>query len=85
MQLHLKEIKFDPNKSVLELSDSRELYLTCRDESFRFLCEVMLPSHRYNYYTGWCGLYDGLLLYVNNSTNREVKDDLLTIDVIRPD
>lgn len=84
MQLHLKEIEFDPDKSVLELSDSRELYLTCWDESFRFLCEVMLPGHRYNYYTGWCGLYDGLLLYVDNSTSEEVMDDLLRMDIIRP-
>lgn len=84
MQLHLKETEFNQSKSILELSDSRELYLICWDESFQFLCEIMLPNHRYNYYTGWCGIYDGLLLYVNNSTSQEMVDGLLTIDIIRP-
>lgn len=84
MRLHLKETEFDKNKSVAELSDNRELYLTCWNESFQFLCEVMLPSHRYNYYTGWCGLYDGLLLYVNNTTSKDELNDLLKIDVVRP-
>ncbi len=41
MRLHLKETEFDKNKSVAELSDNRELYLTCWNESFQFLCEVM--------------------------------------------
>ena len=54
-----------------------------RHESFQFLCEVMLPGHRYNYYTGWCGLYDGLLLYVNNTTSKDELNDLLKIDVVR--
>lgn len=84
MRLHLKETEFDKNKSVAELSDNRELYLTCWNESFQFLCEVMLPGHRYNYYTGWCGLYDGLLLYVNNTTSKDELNDLLKIDVVRP-
>lgn len=84
MQLHLKETKFDKNKSIVELSDNRELYLICWNESFQFLCEVMLPKHRYNYYTGWCGLYDGLLLYVNNTTSKDELNDLLILDVVRP-
>lgn len=85
MRLHLKEIEFDKTRPVAELSDSRELFLTCWDGAFRFLCEVRLPLRRYNYYTGWCGLHDGLLLFVNNAASGEEPDETLRIDIIKPD
>lgn len=84
MRLHIKETEFNKTKSATELSDDRELYLTCWDKSFNFLYEEMLSKHRYNYCTGWCSIYNGLLLYVNNITSKKEFDDLLTIDIIKP-
>lgn len=85
MRLHLKETVFNPETPVVELSDNRELYLTCWDESFRLLCETRLPMHRYNYYTGWCALSDGLLLFVHNSTSKDETDDTLRTDIVKLD
>lgn len=79
-RLHLKETDLDKTKSMDDLSNNRELYLMCWDKDFKPLCEIKLPEHRYNYYTGWCPTYDGLLICVNN----EASPEELSVDIISP-
>ena len=46
--------------------------------------EVKLAKHRYNYFTGWCVSYSGIVLFVDNMLDTENNTDDLTIDFVYP-
>ena len=82
-RLHLGGIEFDATRDILNLMDDRDLYLTFFDKDFVVVGEAKLPSHRYNYFTGWMETNDGVALFVDNSLDENEKTEELVLDIVR--
>ena len=76
-------IEFDATRDILNLMDDRDLYLTFFDKDFVVVGEAKLPSHRYNYFTGWRETNDGVALFVDNSLDENEKTEELVLDIVR--
>ena len=83
VRVHVGETDFDSTKDLSELIDGRDLYLMFFDANFSPMGEVKLPKHRYSFYTGWCAVNNGILLYVNNSLGEDNTEECLEVDIIR--
>ncbi|MBD9091072.1 MAG: DUF4221 domain-containing protein [Bacteroides oleiciplenus] len=83
-RLHLGGIEFDDTVDRLKLMDNRDLYLTLFAEDFTVVGEAKLSPHRYNYFTGWTGTGDGVVLFVDNSLDENEKTEELAVDIVRP-
>jgi len=83
VRIHIGGVRYDAQKSLQELSDSRSIYLMLFNSKFKKLGEWKLKDRRYNYYKGWCSLSDAIAIFVNNSINKEKEDDSLNLDLIK--
>lgn len=81
VRVHVGETDFDSTKDLSELIDGRDLYLMFFDANFSPMGEVKLPKHRYSFYTGWCAVNNGILLYVNNSLGEDNTEECLEVDI----
>ncbi|WP_252217102.1 hypothetical protein, partial [Clostridium sp. CMCC3677] len=70
----------DPGK----LNAGRKLLLTLFNRDFEIVNELELPSRRYSYYTGWCALDEGILIFVDNILSGSDASEELIFDVYRP-
>lgn len=66
VRLHTIEYEYDSKKSMEEMICGKELCMTIFNGDFSILGEVKLAKHRYSYFTGWCAMNDGVILYVDN-------------------
>lgn len=83
-RLHLGGVAYRQDTDLGQLSDSRSLYVSFYDTDFHKLGEQMLPERRYSYYTGWCGMNDGILLFVDNAqADYDFSEDLY-VDKVYP-
>lgn len=82
VRLHLGGVDFDEKKGRDELMNDRILYLMIFDENMKLLGESKLLEHRYNNFTGWSILYNGVALFVDNILDEEDDTEDLAIDVI---
>lgn len=69
---------------IEKLINDRDLYLMLFDDEMKKVYEVKLAKHRYNYFTGWCVSYSGIVLFVDNMLDTENNTDDLTIDFVYP-
>ena len=83
-RLHLGGVAYRQDTDLGQLADSRSLYVSFYDTDFHKLGEQMLPERRYSYYTGWCGMNDGILLFVDNAlADYDFSEDLY-VDKVYP-
>ncbi len=82
-RLHISDGVFDVSKSLGDMLAARTLYLTLMDKDFLLIKERKLPMNRYNYFTGWCPLQDGILLFVDNSSSKAPQIENLVFDVLQ--
>lgn len=83
-RLHVGAADTANEKDPWRLNASRKLILTLFDSNFNIVNELELPSCRYSYYTGWCALFDGLLIFVDNSLSESELTDDLIFDIYSP-
>lgn len=81
-RLHLSGVEFEADKNLSELGDSRELFLMLFDDEFNILGEFNLGNKTYNYFTGWCCLPNGLLIFKDNSLSGTEEYESILFDVI---
>lgn len=82
-RLHVGEKEFDTTKDLSELINSRNLYLMFFDKNFLRIGEVKLPSCRYSFFTGWCAVDDGVLLYIDNALDGNNTVENLQVDIVK--
>ena len=78
------KVEFDADMGIEKLINDRDLYLMLFDDEMKKVYEVKLAKHRYNYFTGWCVSYSGIVLFVDNMLDTENNTDDLTIDFVYP-
>lgn len=83
-RLHLGGCPADVSADLGVQMDSRGCYLTLFDAEMQQTAEIELPSRHYDYYTGWCGMRDGILLFADNHQEEESEDETTVIEWIRP-
>lgn len=83
-RLHLAERDFDTTKKMDYLLNDRDLYLTLLNEELEFMCEKKMKNLRYNYFTGWCALSNGIALFVDNPLDSQNDSEELEIDIVHP-
>lgn len=83
-RLHIDKVEFDADMGIEKLINDRDLYLMLFDDEMKKVYEVKLAKHRYNYFTGWCVSYSGIVLFVDNMLDTENNTDDLTIDFVYP-
>lgn len=83
VRLHLGGVDIDTNKSLSELGDSRVLYLMLFDHEFNIVGEYKLKEKTYNYFTGWCTLSNGLLIFKDNALSELTDYDGSQFDIYR--
>ena len=83
VRLHLGGVDIDTNKSLSELGDSRVLYLMLFDHEFNIVGEYKLKEKTYNYFTGWCTLLNGLLIFKDNALSELTDYDGSQFDIYR--
>ena len=76
-RLHFGSIDFDTNRDLRRVAYQRPLYLMLFDKDFRKLCEVQLPSNRYNPYTGWNTIESGIVFFVDGEQGHPDVEDLI--------
>ena len=76
-RLHFGSIDFDTNRDLRRVAYQRPLYLMLFDKDFRKLCEVQLPSNRYNPYTGWNTIESGIVFFVDGEQGHPDAEDLI--------
>lgn len=82
-RLHVGETEFDTTKDLSELINGRNLYLMFFNKDFSVIGEVKLPLCRYSFFTGWCALDDGVLLYLDNALDGDNTIENLQVDIVR--
>lgn len=80
---HLNGVEYNTNKSLQELGDSRDLYLMFFDENFQIIGEFKMKDRTYSYFTAWCALSNGLLLFKDNSLSEIEEYDKMLVDIIK--
>ena len=83
-RLHLGGTDYDKSRTLGELLASRPLYVSFFDMEFHKLGEQLLPEQRYSYFTGWCGMSDGIVLFVDNELDKSEFSEDLFFDKIIP-
>ena len=79
VRLHAGEVSLNADDNLDQVAYKRPLYLTIFNNTFDKLYEGVLPSNRYNPYTGWNCLKSGIIFFVD-----KIKEDSesLVIDVV---
>lgn len=83
-RLHLGGTDYDKKHMLGELLASRSLYVSFFDTEFHKVGEQLLPEQRYSYFTGWCGMDDGIILFVDNELDKSEFSEDLFFDKIIP-
>lgn len=83
-RLHLAETAFNANENIDAIAYKRDLYLTLFDKSLQKIHESKLPANRFNPYTGWNAINNGIVLFVDNINDKNDSDNLI-VDIISPD
>lgn len=83
-RLHVGAAHMTNEKDRMKWNDSRNLYLTLFDRDFNIVNELELPSRRYSYYTGWCALDNGVLIFVDNLLSEMDLSEELFFDIYKP-
>lgn len=66
VRLHTAEYEYDSKRSMEEMICGKDLCMTIFNSDFSIMGEVKLAKYRYSYFTGWCAMNDGVILYVDN-------------------
>ncbi|WP_128809764.1 DUF4221 family protein [Bacteroides rodentium] len=82
-RLHVGEKEFDTTKDLSELINGRDLYLMFFDKNFLKIGETKLLSCRYSFFTGWCAVDDGVLLYIDNALDDNNAVESLQADIVK--
>ena len=77
-RLHFAGTAFDTHKNLETIAYERDLYLMLFGKSFKKVYESKLASNRFNPYTGWNIINNGIIHDKNDSDN-------LIVDIIHPD
>ena len=85
VRLHLGGIAYEQGRTLGEALASRPLYASFFDRGFHKLGEIKLPERRYNYFMGWCGMSDGVLIFVDNELDESEFSEDLFFDRIMPE
>ena len=83
-RLHFAGTTFDTHKNLDTIAYERDLYLMLFDKSFKKVYESKLASNRFNPYTGWNTINNGIILFVDNIHDKNDSDNLI-VDLIHPD
>ena len=83
-RLHFACTTFDTHKNLDTIAYERDLYLMLFDKSFKKVYESKLASNRFNPYTGWNTINNGIILFVDNIHDKNDSDNLI-VDIIHPD
>lgn len=83
VRLHTSECVYDVGKTMEELICGKELSLTVFNDDFSVCGEMKLARNRYSYFTGWCAMDDGIVLYVDNPLSDEQVTENLAVDILR--
>lgn len=83
-RLHVSGVDTADEKDPGKLNAGRKLLLTLFNRDFEIVNELELPSRRYSYYTGWCALDEGILIFVDNILSGSDASEELIFDVYRP-
>lgn len=84
-RLHLNAVEFDAKKDLGELYNTKDIYLMVFNNKFEVINEIKLPSKKYSYYTAWCALDKGVLIFANNFFfNSDKLDETLVFDIYAP-
>lgn len=84
-RLQLGATEFDAKKDLGELYNSKDIYLMVFNNKFEVINELKLPSKRYSYFTAWCALNNGILIFVNNLFfNPDKFDETIVFDKYTP-
>ena len=81
-RLHADKVDFDEKKGLEKLINERDLYLMLFDANMEKISETKLTNCRYNPFTGWNAIYDGIALFVDNVLDEKNNADDLIIDLI---
>ena len=84
VRLHLSGVEYDKKRTLGELLSSRRLYASFFDRDFYKIGECQLQNFRYSYYTGWCAMHNGVILFVDNELRKEDFTDNLLFDWMIP-
>ncbi len=82
-RLHFGPIDFETNRNLRIVAYQRPIYLMLFDNSFQKLCEVELPSNRYNPYTGWNVTKSSIAFFVDGEQGYPDVEDLI-MELIYP-
>ena len=83
-RLHFAGTAFDTHKNLETIAYERALYLMLFGKSFKKVYESKLASNRFNPYTGWNIINNGIILFVDNIHDKNDSDNLI-VDIIHPD
>ena len=83
-RLHFAGTTFDTHINLDTIAYERDLYLMLFDKSFKKVYESKLASNRFNPYTGWNTINNGIILFVDNIHDKNDSDNLI-VDIIHPD
>lgn len=83
-RLHVGAADMENEKDRMKWNDTRKLFLTLFDRDLNRINELELPSCRYSYYTGWCALNGGILIFVDNLLSKSDMLEELIFDVYKP-